>query len=263
MREIFERSSRVATGADSAQREDSDDDGQPTPVLTLDDSAFAEAPRRSRSARLVGERRPILLLAAVAIMSAVVAAVVTWLGRPVAAPVSGAPAATMVVGDERAGNQPAGTAESGVVPAEVTAGEASEIVVSVVGMVAQPGLVTVPGGSRVSDAIDAAGGALPDADLTTVNLARKVADGEQIVVGIPTAASADVVPAEAGPAPKININQADEAMLDELPGIGPVIAKRIVAYRKENGPFATVDDLAAVSGIGPALLADLRDLVTV
>ncbi|WP_244286200.1 ComEA family DNA-binding protein [Cellulosimicrobium cellulans] len=141
------------------------------------------------------------------------------------------------------------------------------VVVHVVGQVVTPGLVTVAADARVADALEAAGGATADADLAALNLARTVTDGEQIVVprpgeAVPATGSA---PPAAGTAADgtVDLNTADAAALDALPGIGPVLAERIVAWREENGPFTTVDELGEVSGIGPAVLADVRDLVRV
>lgn len=141
------------------------------------------------------------------------------------------------------------------------------VVVHVVGQVATPGLVTVAADARVADALEAAGGATAEADLAALNLARTVTDGEQIVVPRP----GEAVPAAGSAAPAagttaggaVDLNAADAAVLDALPGIGPVLAERIVAWREENGPFTTVDELGEVSGIGPAVLADVRDLVRV
>ena len=126
----------------------------------------------------------------------------------------------------------------------------------VVGEVRRPGVVHLPSGSRVTDALDAAGGATAEADLAAVNLARVLADGEQVVVPGPQSAEAS---AGAG----LDLNSADAAALDALPGIGPVLAARIVAWRTEHGRFSTVEELAEVSGIGPALLDGLRGLVRV
>lgn len=154
------------------------------------------------------------------------------------------------------------------------------LVVHVVGAVATPGVVTLEPGSRVQDALDAAGGALPEADLATVNLARPVQDGEQIPVptpgqtltpAAPPAAAPPAAPAP-GPAPAqdasgagtpVNINTASPAELETLPGVGPVLAERIVSWRTENGAFLTVDDLQEVQGIGEKVLANLRPHVTV
>ncbi len=147
------------------------------------------------------------------------------------------------------------------------------LVVAVVGQVNSPGVVTLPEGSRVFDAVAAAGGATGDADLAAINLARPVTDGEQIVVPapgetVPDGAASPDVPGDGGgtgPAASglIDLNTADAGMLDTLPGIGPALAARIVDWRTANGPFASVDELDEVSGIGPALLAKVRDLVTV
>lgn len=140
------------------------------------------------------------------------------------------------------------------------------LVVSVVGRVRRPGLVRLAEGARVADALRAAGGPLPGTNTTSLNLAAKVSDGEQIVVGVtPPPAPAGAGDAS-GPAPaggKINLNTATEADLDELPGIGPALAQRIIAFRTEHGGFRSIDELKQVSGIGDARFADLKDLVTV
>ncbi|GEK19502.1 ComEA family DNA-binding protein [Cellulomonas xylanilytica] len=140
----------------------------------------------------------------------------------------------------------------------------ADVVVDVVGAVATPGVVRLPQGSRVVDALAAAGGAGADAEVSALNLARVLVDGEQIVVPRPGERAAQ--PGAAGPAGEgddlVDLNTADATVLDSLPGIGPVLAERIVAHR-EDGPFTTVDELADVAGIGPTLLERLRDLVRV
>lgn len=133
----------------------------------------------------------------------------------------------------------------------------SAIWVHVAGWVKQPGLVQVNAGARVADAIGAVGGVLPGARIDAINLAALVADGQQVLVPGP---DSDPATSSTGDG-KIHLNQATVAELDDLPGIGPVIAERIVAHREANGPFATVDDLLEVPGIGEAKLASLRDLV--
>jgi competence protein ComEA len=137
----------------------------------------------------------------------------------------------------------------------------STITVHVAGLVGRPGLVELPEGSRVADAVAAAGGLLPGARADLINLAAALVDGQQIVVPGP---EGDRSPA-AGETPdgKIHLNLATVAELDALPGVGPVIAERIVSYREANGPFQTVEDLLDVPGIGEAKLADLRDHVQV
>lgn len=133
------------------------------------------------------------------------------------------------------------------------------VIAYVTGAVAQPGaLVELPAGSRVEQAVAAAGGLLPDADLERVNLAQVVRDGDQIHV--PRQGESAVLPTP-GAGGLVRINHASAAELTALPGIGPALAARIVAWREANGPF---DDLAAldqVSGIGPALLAQIAGLI--
>ncbi len=160
-------------------------------------------------------------------------------------------------------------------PASPTAQPA--VVVHVAGTVARPGVVVLPAGSRVVDAVDAVGGPLPGTSLDSVNLARLLVDGEQVRVGIPPD---DVLAAPTGPtasggvgagspaapatgARPVDLNSATAADLDALPGIGPVLAQRIVDWRRQNGPFASVEELLEVSGIGPSVLADLQGRVTV
>ena len=138
------------------------------------------------------------------------------------------------------------------------------VVLHVLGAVAEPGIVELPLGARVVDALAAAGGPTPDADLAGVNLARIVADGEQLRV--PRVGEVPVTgPAAPGASSdgRVNINTADAAALETLPGVGPAIAARIIAWRDENGPFRSVDELTAVSGIGERTLAGMRDQATV
>ncbi|MFD5831838.1 helix-hairpin-helix domain-containing protein [Lentzea sp. NPDC060358] len=138
-----------------------------------------------------------------------------------------------------------------------TSAPAPELVVNVIGEVATPGLVTVTSGARVADALRLAGGVKPGANLHDLNLARKLTDGEQIAVGIPPPAAGvlNTVP------PKLNLNAATAAELDTLPGVGPVTAQRIVDHRSRKGPFASVDELRNVEGIGGSKLAKLTELV--
>ncbi len=143
------------------------------------------------------------------------------------------------------------------------------LVVYVTCAVAHPGVYQVPRGSRVKDAVDAAGGATAEANLEAINLAARVEDGQQICVPAhqptaPVAVYPSATPPTATPVVgyKLNINTADAAQLDALPGIGPALAQRIIAYRQEHGPFASVDDLVKVPGIGPATLERLRPWIT-
>ncbi len=145
----------------------------------------------------------------------------------------------------------------GPLPAEV-------VVLHVHGAVGEPGIVELPLGSRVVDAIAAARGPTDDADLGAVNLARVVTDGEQLYVPrvgeVPPPTATGSGPDGAG---RVNINTADAAALETLAGVGPALAARIIAWREQNGPFRSVDELTAVSGIGPKTLDGMRDQVTV
>lgn len=148
-------------------------------------------------------------------------------------------------------------------PVVVEQVQAPQIFVDVTGAVNTPGVYTLTSSSRVIDAIKAAGGSAPGADLSTINLARVLADGEQIYVDAAITNSKGVrvsSPKRSGP---ININRATAGEFDSLDGIGPVIANRIVTYRKTHGPFITVEDLQKVSGIGAAKFAQIKSKIRV
>ena len=133
-----------------------------------------------------------------------------------------------------------------------------EIFIDVTGAVNTPGVYSMPANSRVIDAIKAAGNSAPGADLSTINLARVLSDGEQIYVDATIINSAGVRVSKSLHSAFININRATAGQLDSLDGIGPVIAKRIVEYRKVNGPFTSIEDLQKVSGIGVAKFAQIK-----
>jgi competence protein ComEA len=137
----------------------------------------------------------------------------------------------------------------------------SRVVVHVVGAVRRPGLYRLKDGSRVADALARAGGALPKADLTAVNLAAPLADGVQVLVPRRVAPGSTSAAPGAAPA-KVSLSSATLEQLDALPGIGPVTAQKIIDHRDRHGPVRSVDDLDAVSGIGPARVEQLRELVT-
>lgn len=204
-------------------------------------------------AHLAPSRRAVAGLAGLLVAALALALALTWLQRP---------SASLVPSVRR--SVPAGA----VVSLPPTATPAPDVVVDVIGAVRRPGLVELPGGSRVDDAVAAAGGARQQADLASVNLARVLVDGEQIVVLRKGARDASGTPGSAtgGPVPSdqpVDLNSATLEQLDGLPGVGPVLAKRIIDWRAAHGRFSSVDDLTEVSGIGERTLADLRPLVRV
>ncbi len=203
-------------------------------------------------------------VAIAAVVAAIALAVTCWwvlrddAGEPLAAPVPTAPLVT-----------PSGP-EPSTEPTGTGTGDVSEIVVDVTGKVRRPGVVVLAPGARVVDAVDAAGGATRGADLTGLNLARVLADGEQVVVGIPPApglaASSAADPSDGsadGAGVLVNLNLAGLDELDSLPGVGPVTAQAILDWREANGGFSSVDQLLDVKGIGEATLAELAPLVTI
>lgn len=139
----------------------------------------------------------------------------------------------------------------------------ADVVVHVTGLVAHPGLVRLPAGSRVADAIDEAGGVTRRRAAESVNLARVLVDGEQVVVSEAAPIAAAGVPAQSGPPAPLDLNTATAEALDTLPGVGPVLASRIVSWRQASGPFRSVEELGEVSGIGDAILSQVRALVRV
>jgi competence protein ComEA len=207
-------------------------------------------------------RRGVKTLAAVAAVVILVAAVLAWRARPRVDPVAPPPVAQGLPA-QAAGAGPAGGGAAG-------RSSAAEVVLAVAGKVRRPGLVRLPAGSRVADALQAAGGADPGVDVAMLNLARKVADGELILVGVTpppgtvVATGAAGAPAAAGTAQgPVNLNTATLAQLDTLPGVGPVLAQRILDARDARGGFTSVSDLRKVDGIGDSRYQQLKDLVTV
>lgn len=144
----------------------------------------------------------------------------------------------------------------------VSRGASERIVVHVSGWVRSPGLVELAAGARVAEAVAAAGGALTDASLAALNLAAVLTDGEQVIVPGPDD-SRDQALGSAVTDGKVRLNYATAEQLETLPGVGPVLAARIVEHRESFGPFGAVEDLLDVSGIGERKLASLRDLVVV
>lgn len=177
-------------------------------------------------------------------------------------------------GDDESGGAGGGGQDTG----NGAGADAQDVVVHVSGAVEQPGLVELSAGARVDDAVQAAGGVSKEADLAAVNLARGVVDGEQIHVPLP----GETPPVAAGDpggdeqavgepsggghgssTGPVDINAADASELEDLPGVGPAIAERIIEHREKNGAFRSVDGLLEVSGIGPATLEEIRDRATV
>lgn len=224
--------------------------------------------------------RGALALALLALVAAAVAAVFAWQSRPVAlGPVAadgrGAAAAAGRCPSPGAAGSPAALAGAAGAP---TAGAPSspspppDAVVDVAGKVRQPGVVRLPAGSRVIDAIERAGGVLPGTDTTGLALARVLVDGEQILVDGRPGPAPPPAPAAAGQGTEgsaggpgggpVRLNTATAEQLDSLPGIGPVLAERIVAWRAEHGGFTSPEQLGEVPGVGDARLAQLLPLVT-
>jgi len=222
---------------------------------------FAEPPRGEWAARWHewrGDRR----VAAALLACVAVAAAVAWFRAGATSPEAPPPAAA---------SGPDGTRAS----TTTSTRPAPAIVVDVVGAVRRRGVFRLPAGARVIDAIDAAGGATPSADLTRLNLAAALADGSRVAVpavggsvpAVDPAAVSGAPPPGGGGAPSastpVNLNTANAEQLDALPGVGPATAAAIIDDRETHGPFRSVGDLGRVRGIGDAKLEQLRDLVTV
>lgn len=213
------------------------------------------------------EPRTLVALAVVLIAAAVFAAVHFWSARPHSVrapdPVNEAAHARTSgpVTDD------AGVPEPSPGPPPAT-GPGGHIVVDVGGKVRRPGIHQLPSGARVADALRAAGGARPGVDLTGINRARVLMDGEQIVVGAPPGLPAAGSTGGAAPGGSgspttgpVSLNRATVEQLDTLPGVGPVLAQHIVDYRTQHGGFRSVDELREVNGIGDRRFADLQPLV--
>ncbi|MFG1812184.1 helix-hairpin-helix domain-containing protein [Kribbella sp. NPDC049174] len=249
----------------------------------------AVRPERLRGARWTLSPRHVVVLAAVLSIGLAWAAWSVFRARPETLPdarppttlTSGAPVTQPCPNGQpcpgaqpSTGPQPSGAVQPspgaqptpGVQPSPGAPGQAAAtVVVHVAGKVRRPGLVRAPTGSRVADVLTLAGGPLPGVDLTTLNLAREVTDGEQILVGQPTppgpastAPGTTPNPSAAPPGTPVNLNTATLDQLDTLPGVGPVLAQRILDYRTQNGPFTTIDQLQEVPGVGPKKFDSLK-----
>ena len=233
-------------------------------VENLDEPAVPERPPPGR----IGPLRPWIewfgvgRLIAGAVTVVLLVGVGWWLLRSPSPPTeAGLPLASATAGSATVASGGSAGAPPGPAP-PTTAGP---LVVHVAGAVVSPGVYELAPGARVQAALEAAGGAVPGADSGALNLAAPVGDGERVYVPmvgepVPIATGSPGVTVAPGP---VDLNQASAAELDGLPGIGPATAAAIVEHREQNGPFATVEDLEAVRGIGPAKLDALRDLVRV
>lgn len=183
--------------------------------------------------------RPILKIVIAAVL---VTAGLVWISRPtpIALPQVASPGIPITTNSDS--------------PASVLSFD--QIVVDVKGDVLTPGLVTLPAGSRVADAIAAAGGVIPSANVTALNLAERLSDGQMIFIG-------NTQSLEMNSDPRINLNVATETELDSLPGVGPVMAKRILDWRESNQRFHSIEELQEVPGIGPKVFANLKALIRI
>ncbi|UXY19728.1 ComEA family DNA-binding protein [Streptomyces cynarae] len=218
------------------------------------------------------ERRSVAALGVLLLVAVVFAAQHFWTGRtePVRAPeVVRAAAPYGTAGAKRSAEASASTGPQATGPQATGgtgAGTGAAVVVDVGGKVRNPGLQRLPAGSRVADALRAAGGVRPGTDTDGLNRARLLVDGEQIVVGGPAPApgTGPALPAAGGsaaPGTPVSLSTATVDQLDALPGVGPVLAQHIVDYRSQHGGFRSVDELRQVNGIGARRFADLRNLV--
>ncbi|MEV1077617.1 ComEA family DNA-binding protein [Streptomyces sp. NPDC050211] len=210
------------------------------------------------------ERRSVVALTALLVVAAAFAVQHFWTGRtqPVRPPEvvqAAAPFAAEAQAEGEPSKAPGGPTAGGTA--------AAEIVVDVSGKVREPGIQRLPAGSRVVDALRAAGGVRPGTNTDGLNRARFLVDGEQVIVGA-TGAAPGPVPggsvgsaAGAAPAAPVSLNTATVEQLETLPGVGPVLAQHIIDYRTQHGGFRSVDQLREVNGIGDRRFADLRDLV--
>jgi len=229
---------------------------------------MVEAKARELAKRAgLGDVAPRVVLAALVVMGlAVLFAAWRWWPRGVDAPVVQTPQTVVAAVSDGATAAASGAA--------LEASSSQCVWVHVIGAVRHPGLYSVDADSRVENAVDAAGGFLGNAAPEAVNLARKVADGEQIQIptqdqakqgggAAPAAATAPQSATSGTTQGPIALNNATAEQLDTLPGVGPATAAKIIADRETNGPFTSVDDLGRVAGIGPKKLEELRELVSV
>jgi competence protein ComEA len=250
---------RAADELEDAHGEAVEDEG-------VDDAARGPSPRPAFG------RTHLVVVCGLLLLGLVLACVAVLRARPVAV---ASPGMTMspgaAVSGERSGSS--STAGRTTRPAGNGSPTAAWIVVHVLGAVRHPGLVRLPEGSRVQDAIDAAGGLLPSADPAEINLAQPLGDGQQVVIGTKAHPGGEVrqtgagggttTPGDGAAVGKIDLNSANASQLDSLPGVGPVTAERIIAWRTEHRRFSRVEELQEVDGIGPKTYAQIEPHVRV
>lgn len=273
------RAASVASGLSAASSDRDESTGPAVPGRPK----IVSIPRLLASARVQVRPRAVAALLIVALVAGALLAVRLAVASRAAEPVPVAPNSSGLVGRSLpAGFTGLGVPASAQPPTPAALATASvaggaPVVVHVVGHVARPGVVRLGAGARVLDAVEQAGGALADADLRRINLARPLGDGEQVVVPAPgepidpagggsgpvSGSGKAAVGGQSGPGPApVNLNTADLAALDTLPGVGPVLAQRILDWRAEHGRFTSVEELGEVSGIGAKLLSQISPRVT-
>ena len=228
-------------------------DRPPPSAIEAEVAGSAEPAGPSRAARARDwayvrcglEPRTVAALAVLLIAAVGFAAYHFWASSPAAVAVPGV------------SPQPSPGPAPGPPPVIGAAKAGRSVLVDIAGKVRRPGVRKLPAGSRVADAVRAAGGALPGIDTSALNLARIVADGEQILVGAPAPPMAGT-----GPGASVSLSTATPEQLETLPGVGPVLARHIVDYRTQHGGFTSIDQLNEVTGIGDHRFADLKPLVT-
>jgi competence protein ComEA len=220
--------------------------------------------------RLDPGRRAAVAVGLAVLVAAVITGVWVLAERPRALAVSASaapiPGAGTPLGTSAPGSGPSATSPA---PGSSAPSSPDLVVVDVAGKVHRPGLYRLPSGARVDDALKAAGGPLAGVDLTSLNLAARVVDGQQIPVGLPGAGSGAGPPAAnsvgstpgAGAGP-IDLNTATLDQLETLPGVGPVLGQHILDWRDQHGQFTSIDQLQDVTGIGPAKFAEIKGLVS-